>query len=75
MSWFSLFLNLVTLLTAITKWAERNTIMNEVTQVERARQLARLNELIYQASQVPTFTNKSEKELNDYVQERGWFRD
>lgn len=76
MTWLSLLLTLVKLVTLLTQRAQRQELVGEIEQVERARLLLEINKRLAEASQVPpSLLAMTDEELTLYVERKRWFRD
>lgn len=76
MTWFSFAANLISLITIFARWMERDKVVDEVTAVERAKQINAINRSLVEASKIPpALANLSDEEIDSYVDRRGWYRD
>ncbi len=76
MTWLALLLNLVKLLSILVQRYERQNLVTEIEQVERARIILEINRRLAEVSQVPKeLQAMNETELNRYVEKKKWFRD
>lgn len=74
--WLSLALTLIQLIAAFVKWRERDTIVSEIEQVERAKALLATKKLLDEAAQLSADVAKlNDEELASLAEKRGWFRD
>lgn len=76
MSWFALITNLISILTILLRARERDRIVSEVELIERARIIQQINQSLAVASQIPVEIAKlTDKELDEHVRKKGWYRD
>jgi hypothetical protein len=76
MTWFTFISSLVQFFTILLREKERNTLISEIESVERARVIAKLNASLIEAAKIPSeLQGLNEKELDEYVQNKGWYRD
>lgn len=74
--WFSAITSLIKILLIFLQSSERNKIVAETETIERARVINEINKSLLIAAQVPAELGRlSDKELDDYVQAKGWYRD
>jgi hypothetical protein len=76
MTWFSLVTGLVQILVLILQRADRGKIVADTEAVERAKTLHAINKSLAEAAKVPaSLASLTDKELDEYVQKKGWYRD
>ena len=76
MTWFTLITGAIQLLLTFMKWKERDQIVSEVQAVERAKALLAIQASLKEASRISSEVSQmTEKELDEHVQNKGWYRD
>jgi len=76
MKWLTFIYYLVQIIHLITERVERNRIVSEIEQVERAKVVLKINQTLAAISHIPDeIRGLNEEELVKYVQRKGWFRD
>lgn len=76
MTWLSLIMNIVTIITVLMKGAEKNKIIAETEMIERAKALNEINRRLVEASRIPAeLAGLTDEELDAHVESKGWFRD
>lgn len=76
MSLFPLISGIIQLMVFLMKISERNQIISDTENLERAKVIAKINESLVEASRIPLeLRGLNEKELDEYVQNKGWYRD
>ncbi len=74
--WLSIALTLIQLIASFVKWKERDTIISEIEQVERAKALLAAKRTLDEAAQLSAEVAKlNDEELASLAEKRGWFRD
>lgn len=75
MSWLTLIMQLVTIISIFMKRGEKAEIVSEALAIERAKVINEINRRLVEASRIPQeMVGLSDEELDSYVQDKGWFR-
>lgn len=76
MNWLAMVSASIQLVLALVRYMEKNQIISETEQIERARIINKINaDLIAAAGVRNEIAQLSDEELDRYAQDRGWFRD
>jgi hypothetical protein len=74
--WFTAITSVIQILLILLRSSERSKIVAEVEAVERAKVINEINKTLLIAAQVPAELGRlSDKELDRYVHDKGWYRD
>ncbi len=76
MTWLNLILAIVKIISLLAERSQRQKIVDEIEQVERARVVLEIQRRLAEVSGIPEELRAlNEEELTQYVESRKWFRD
>lgn len=76
MNWFTVIVSVIKILTILLEKSQRDQVVADTVAVERARVINEINKSLILAANIPAEVARlSDKELDEYVQAKGWYRD